>query len=318
MISPHDRDAIAVSRALGRGGYVSSADLRDAGFSRGDREIYQRGEVLRRVGPRLFSVVDIGTPDAWHDRVWRAAGACGEGAVVGREAAARLHGLAGGAAGASVVILVPPTSRRRRIAGVDVYRSPVPDSDRVALDGLQLTNPLRTVVDCARFSDRLTAVCLLESAARQGVVSLDEVAARLLEMTRAPHVRRAREALRLVDVRSESPLETAVRLPLLDAGLPYPELQLPFRCGGISGRVDIAYPIELLGGRRGGRYVGLAIEADGREWHVGDEVFHHDRRRQTALEEAGWLVRRFTDRHARRSPAYVVETTRRAIATVLT
>ncbi|MEP7054142.1 MAG: hypothetical protein ABI912_02715 [Actinomycetota bacterium] len=148
---------------------------------------------------------------------------------------------------------------------------------------------------------------------RQGLVSPEELRHRLDGLARAPGVRAAREALRLVDVRSESPLETAVRLPLLDAGLPYPELQLPFLCRGIAGRIDIAYPVELLAGRSGGRYVGLAIEADGREPHLDAATFDHDRVRHTSLEEADWLVRRFTDRDARRRTAAMVGVVSRAI-----
>jgi hypothetical protein len=143
------------------------------------------------------------------------------------------------------------------------------------------------------------------------------VTERLDGMTRAPGLRAARTALGLVDLRSESPLETAVRLPLLDAGLPYPKLQLPFEYDRLTGRIDLAYPVELLGGTPG-RYVGLAIEADGREPHERNaETFHHDRVRQTKLEEHNWLVRRFTDRQARQVTDYMVSVTRRAIDRVL-
>jgi hypothetical protein len=124
-----------------------------------------------------------------------------------------------------------------------------------------------------------------------------------------------RRALSRIDLRSESPLETIARLLLLDDGLPYPELQLPFRSPTVVGRIDLAYPAALLG-VRDGHYSGLAIETDGREPHLREAMFHHDRVRQTALEEERFLVRRFTDPHLRQQPAYVVATVRRAMARV--
>jgi hypothetical protein len=317
MTETPDRDAEIVSLALQQGGYIHGADLRRVGLERRSRERHQRDGVLQRVRRGLYSVVDITAQDAWYDRVWRAVVQAGDGTVVARETAARLHGIVGGPTVTPVQLVIPPRRRVVHIPGVDAKRVQLDSRDITVVAGLRVTTPLRTVLDCSRFSDRLTAVCLFESAARQGLICLDEVATVLAEMYKVPHVKRAKEALRLVDVRSESPLETAVRLPLLDAGLPYPELQLPFLCGGVAGRIDIAYPVELLGGRPGGRYVGLAIEADGREPHLEAQTFDHDRVRQTALEEADWLVRRFTDRKARLAPSYVVETTRRAMALVL-
>ena len=313
MVEQQDRDAAVVAIGIARGGYVRTADLLGAGFVRRSRELYERGGVLTRVARGLYLVVDLERPDVSDDRLRRACARAGGDVVVGRETAARLHGIVGGPTFAPISLIVAAGRRDPKLPGVDVKRCDIPPDDVQTLDDLAVTTPLRTVVDCARYSDRLTAVCLLESAARQDLVMLGEVSRRLGHLRRAPYVRRAKERLDLADVRSESPLETAVRLPLLDARLP-----LPFLCGGIAGRIDIAYPVELLGGRLGGRYVGLAIEADGREPHIQAETFHHDRARQTALEEAGWLVRRFTDHSLRAGPSYVVETTRRAIATVVT
>jgi hypothetical protein len=316
MAEQQDRDAVVVATGIAQGGYIRTGDLLRAGFVRRSREQYERGGVLARVSRGLSLVVDLERPDVWDDRLRRACARVGGDVIVARETAARLHGIVGGPTLAAISLIIAANRRDPRLPGVDVKRCDVAPDDIGTLDGLAVTRPLRTVVDCARYSNRLTAVCLLESAARQDLVSLGDVARRLDDLHRAPYVQHAKERFELVDVRSESPLETAVRLPLLDAGLPYPE-QLPFLCSGIAGRIDIAYPVELLGGRPGGRYVGLAIEADGREPHLQAETFHHDRARQTALEEAGWLVRRFTDHSLRSGPRYVVERTRRAIATVV-
>ncbi len=61
------------------------------------------------------------------------------------------------------------------------------------------------------------------------------------------------EALRLSDRRSESPMETRVRMPLVLAGL-RPEVQYPVVVNGRRYRLDLAFP-ELL----------IAVEYDGAE-----------------------------------------------------
>jgi hypothetical protein len=81
------------------------------------------------------------------------------------------------------------------------------------VDGIAVTSPLRTVVDCARRSEHVVAVCLLESAVRLGLVTVDEVRSRLDAFRpRTSGVPAARRALSRIDLRSESPLETVARL----------------------------------------------------------------------------------------------------------
>jgi hypothetical protein len=162
----------------------------------------------------------------------------------------------------------------------------------------------------------VVATCVLESAVRLELVTVEEIVARVDALApRTPGVRNARTALGCIDLRSESPLETVTRLLLVDAGLPYPDLQHPFERPEASGRIDLAYPREFLG-LPPGLYRGLAIEADGREPHLRAQMFHHDRIRHTALEEDDWLVRRFTDVHVRTRPAYVIATVQRGLVRV--
>jgi hypothetical protein len=317
MSATDDWTETLVERGRERAGYLTTAQLLDAGVSRRDIAKYHSAGILQQVVRGLHVVPDAAARAAFVDRVGQAVARAGPGAVVARETAARLRGIAGAPAIGPITLTIPSSRSAPRLPGVDVKRADIPADDITEQDGLRVTSALRTVVDCARYSDRLTAVCLIESAARQEQAPLATVTERIDAMRSVPGVKAARAALSLVDVRSESPLETAVRLPLLDAGLVYPELQFPFDYGRVRGRIDLAYPVELLGGSRG-RYVGLAIEADGRDAHErDDETFHHDRIRQTALEENGWLVRRFTDRQARQATEYLVAVTRRAIAQVL-
>jgi very-short-patch-repair endonuclease len=52
---------------------------------------------------------------------------------------------------------------------------------------------------------------------------------------------------------------------------------------GVIGIIDVAFPA-----------IKLAIELDGRAWHVDRDRFQHDRTRQNRLVAAGWTVLRFT------------------------
>jgi hypothetical protein len=296
-------------------GLLTFAQARSAGMTRYAVDTAVAGGGVQRQSG-LLSVLALTPEDRWRARVQAAVLRAGRDAVAGGETAARLHGIAGGPPFAQLVILVPQDRHPEPRAGVRVRRSDVDAADRAYVAGIAVTSPLRTVVDCARGSEHHVAVCVLESAIRQSFVTADEVQARLDAFRpRTTGVPAARRALSRIDLRSESPLETIARLLLLDDGLPYPELQLPFRSPTVVGRIDLAYPAALLG-VRDGHYSGLAIETDGREPHLREAMFHHDRVRQTALEEERFLVRRFTDPHLRQQPAYVVATVRRAMARV--
>jgi predicted transcriptional regulator of viral defense system len=310
-----DPTARLVELAQPQHGWLTTAQARAAGLSRYAVDAaVAAGRVTRQGG--LLAVPTATPDDVWRVRVHAAQLRAGRDAVVGGETAARLHGIAGAPAVAEIQILVPENRHPESRPGVRVRRSDVDPADRTCVDGIAVTAPLRTLVDCARRSDHVVAVCLLESAIRQSLVTVDEVKSRLDELRpRTNGVAAARWALARIDLRSESPLETVARLLLLDNGFAYPELQLPFQTPALTGRIDLAYPAILLG-VQDGHYSGLAIETDGREPHLRDAMFHHDRVRQTALEEERFLVRRLTDPQLRQQPAYVVTTVRRAMARI--
>ncbi|HSV65186.1 MAG TPA: DUF559 domain-containing protein [Mycobacteriales bacterium] len=154
-------------------------------------------------------------------------------------------------------------------------------------------------------SDRLTAVAACEWAIRAGKASAADVRRVLAAAVRVPRVRRARAWCDLVDPRSESPLETAIRLVLLDAGLPAPEPQVSIvdRRGREIYRIDLGYRERRLG-----------IEADGRTVHELPQAVFRDRSRQNALVQRGWVLLRFTWYDAVQRPAYVVRTVSQALA----
>jgi very-short-patch-repair endonuclease len=91
------------------------------------------------------------------------------------------------------------------------------------------------------------------------------------------------------DARAESPGETLVRLAILRAGLPEPELQIDVTTPSGTFRLDLGWSRFML-----------AIEFDGFVKYANPnagtaaEALFAEKRRQDALEEAGWKVLRFT------------------------
>lgn len=301
-----ERYAALREHARGLGGFVTLRQATDAGLSESEVATLVRRGAWLRVGPGLRRIVDCAADDGWLDRVRAAVLIAGPGAVAAGHCAGRLLGIAGGPAAAPIWLAVPPERHPERRPGIRIMRTPVSEAETVEAHGISATAPLRTVLDSARYADQLPAVCLLESAGRQGLVPLESVRSALAAMRGKRGSAAAAAALRRVDLRSESPLETKARLLLIDAGFPYPLLQQPVAVGD-NRRIDLAYlaPDHTA-------YRGLAIEIDGRELHARAEAFHLDPIRQTAIEEADWLVRRFTDRHLS-DPAYVRRTVRRAL-----
>lgn len=80
-------------------------------------------------------------------------------------------------------------------------------------------------------------------------------------------------------VGADSAPESLLRLAIVSAGLPEPELQVPLRAGDArSPSADLGY-----------RHRRLVLQYDG-EHHLGDAQILSDRRRDKAFESAGWTV----------------------------
>jgi hypothetical protein len=157
--------------------------------------------------------------------------------------------------------------RQRRISTIDV-------------DGLTVTAPERTFVDCA---GRLTFVELVQLGdwlIHTGRTSFDALVAYALD--RHLHgVRRARRAVAYVRDNVESPMETIIRLMLVFARLPEPACNVALLDddGHFLGRGDLVLA----------RWKVL-VEYDG--WHHERSAAQRqqDIRRRERIEAAGWIV----------------------------
>ncbi|MVT26597.1 hypothetical protein [Nesterenkonia alkaliphila] len=112
----------------------------------------------------------------------------------------------------------------------------------------------------------------------------------------------ALEALNWVRVGADSPKETAVRLALIRAGLPEPELQVRLDVlGPVIRYADAAYPEHRI-----------ALQYDG-AGHFTPQQARADQRRDNEFAAAGWLVIRLNLSDDRESYATAVHQVRQAL-----
>lgn len=158
------------------------------------------------------------------------------------------------------------------------FRDLAPD-DVVQRNGIPLTSAVRTLQDLASHCSRTSAVWALEHALRHGLVERREL---------PDGGRRWRTAVALADPASDSPLETAGRLELVDSGFTASSQQVvPDPRGG--GQVVV----DLLVAGRGGRPP-VAVEADGAGVHGRQVAIAQDRHKQHVVQAAGLRLVRYT------------------------
>lgn len=170
--------------------------------------------------------------------------------------------------------------------GVVRHRALVPDGHRTQHRGLLVTTLERTLVDCIRTLPPLSGLIIADAALHVGA-DRDRCAQMLADLAGARGVVKAREILALADGGSESPGETTVRLEILRLGLPAPETQVRVETSASTVWADLGWHDWAL-----------LVEYDGRSKYDGTptEVLLKERRRQDAVEDAGWhMVRVMKD-----------------------
>lgn len=187
------------------------------------------------------------------------------------------------------------------------HHSRIPADQLTFVDGVPVTTLARTVVDCARVLPAWRAIVIADSAARRGL-SRDAVDRVLLSLGGRRGIRQARELLDLVDGGAASPGETLTRWVLMSQGLPRPETQ-----------VQVSTSLGTRYGDLGWPALRVIVEFDGRIKYSqplsvdpGVTVVE-ERRRQEALEAAGWVVVRVVWEDLR-DPEGVASRVRTAIA----
>ncbi len=229
----------------------------------------------RRLNSRYFRtvfggvVVDARIPDTVVVRARAALLVCPEGGVISHWTAARLWG--GVVPDSDWVHISFMRDVRFRLRGVKPHRF------RHRLDikrrhGLPVTSPGQTFCHLARYLGLVDLVALGDRLVKKGRCTPTELV-HYADAWPGQCRHEALRAARLVRERVDSVPETALRLLMVLAGLPEPQVDI--RIYDADG--NLRYRIDL-----GFEQVRLAIEYDGR-WHDTDEQREHDEARRTDL-----------------------------------
>lgn len=173
--------------------------------------------------------------------------------------------------------------KRVRRTGIIARRYEVPEEQIETIldtDGtpLRLAGPEWALFDLARHLDRTEAMVALDGASRMGP-GFDVKRSLPVLLARYPNLRGSRIALgrcALVEPMTESPMETRLRLFLIDLG--FTGFQVQYRTPGLPYRLDFAFPGHMV-----------AVEYDG-AGHRDAAQHANDVRRWNRLRAAGWTV----------------------------
>jgi very-short-patch-repair endonuclease len=165
-----------------------------------------------------------------------------------------------------------------------------------------VTTPLRTAFDCARWLPLVEAVVVIDALSHAGYFAVEELLAFAAAHPGWRWVTRVARAAALADARSESPMESRLRLLLVRAGLTglQPQLNVFASDGRLVGRLDLAFEAWKV-----------AVEYDG-AWHWRQR--RQDDRRRDALRRLGWTVIVVSAEDYYNDPAGVVRRVREALA----
>jgi very-short-patch-repair endonuclease len=227
-----------------------------------------RGPNFRRLFHDIYVDADVEVDLALRSRAaYLVVAGCG---VLGGWSAAELLDASCGPKDAPAEVI---TQRYHRAQpGLRVRQDRVPVDEITRAGRVRVTTPERTAYDLARRPPLVDGVIAVDALAR--VHGFPPAALRALDRRHlgARGSGRLADVLRLTNPLAGSPMETRIRLAIVDGGLPVPVLQHPV---GVY-RLDLAYPA-----------IRLAIEYDGRE-HLTQRRALRDLDRQAYLTGAGW------------------------------
>jgi hypothetical protein len=145
---------------------------------------------------------------------------------------------------APVSVCIPRERRRWPHPRLRVTRTSITPADVTRFAGIPVTTPLRTAFDLGRRLRRMDALAAVDALCHRRLVTPRQLVAYAGERVTSAGSRQVRELVLLAEPLSESPMETRLRLLLVDAGAPplTPQHEVRDSRGTFVGRVDLAYP----------------------------------------------------------------------------
>ncbi|HVX47207.1 MAG TPA: DUF559 domain-containing protein [Mycobacteriales bacterium] len=222
------------------------------------------------------------------DRIAAAMISAGPGLVAAENSAAELH--ACGILEEEITLYGSPRRKYRSQPQLRIQAASLDAVDITERAGLPCTTADRAVVDLARTRRRIDALPVIDAALRAGICTRRSLVLEVLWHHGLRGVVQARELIELGDGLAESPMESRLRLVVIDGELPTPVLQFPVG----PFRFDLAWP-----------QFRVAAEYDGIV-HLDRDRQRRDLYRRNLLLGQGWTVLSFTDTDVYQTPARTV------------
>ena len=261
-------------------GLLTLGQCRDDGMTRAQLRTLVRSGRFSRLAPGVYGLAD--RPPSWHRSLWLAHLHAGPDSCISHQAAARLHGCDEAPEGALDIIC----RTNARHGPNDVRRHIIYDlgpDDTEEIDGLPVTNLVRTIVDLAAVMHIATLRTLLKREITDRRVTAAEVGGRLADLRQAGKPGVVKLSRVLDDVGpgeglARSRLERLLDDVLRRSGLPTPEHEYPLPGrGAVTGFVDRCWPEAQW-----------IVEADGRKWHSRQLRMEHDATRRAEAQAVGF------------------------------
>jgi very-short-patch-repair endonuclease len=201
-------------------------------------------------------------------------------------------------------VCVPATgTRKNHRPGMEIRFTALTSDHVLQVGGVAVLAPARLLLELAADGwDRVDLVALVDAALHSHRVTSQQLTEALRWGARRRGCRLARAVVDLADAGAESPMETRLRLIIVDAGLPGPQTNRPVKDGSRTvARPDLSYPEWKI-----------AIEYDGAD-HATSPRRARDEARRVALRERGWTVLTFTSHEVLVTPEVVVARVRAEI-----
>ncbi len=272
------------ARAAGYSSWQVSSRLRD-------------GRWRRVLGPTLTAGQAEDPPEVMDLAAYLAAG---EPVVLSGPSAARVYGMSLPDAPPCITV---PRSRHLTLPGVTQLRGRVDDPEAVVIYGILVTVKARTAVDCLRLLPLEDARAFLDRALQHRWISAASLERRAAEGDLLRGIAQLRDLAREARTGTHSEAERRAAALFAADGITGWVANFEVRSGSLIAIVDFGFP-ELR----------LAVEIDGRAWHVDRDQFQRDRERQNALVNAGWTVLRFTWEDVTEAPDRMIAEVKAALA----
>src|SRR5260370_8639947 len=182
-----------------------------------------RGAGYRRLGSGIYRWV--GLQESAQVMLAAVARRLPAGAAFSGRTAAWLHGLDLAPCDPIEVTIPEPTGSGRR-AGASVRRASLTSDEIVRRRGLPTTSALRTVVDLGGRDPLTEGVVAADQFLHAELVTVAELRNHVADHLRAKGIARLRRVLDQAEPKTESAMESRLRMPLVLAGLPRPDVQV--------------------------------------------------------------------------------------------